>query len=244
VPIHRRHTDAFLIAQHETTYEEWIRFLEVLPPSERTRRLPDVSTAARGSLQLLEGADSWRLTFQQSTRRYSARAGDPIIYDGRKQNVRQDWLRFPVTGITVADIERYLSWLRNSGRVANARLCTEAEWERAARGADDRVFSHGDELQPDDANFDVTYGRVASAWGPDMVGTHPASRSPFGVDDLVGNALEFATSSQQQNELVIRGGGYYFGAASCRATNRESVPPVFRDVVTGIRVCASLQGER
>jgi formylglycine-generating enzyme required for sulfatase activity len=76
-----------------------------------------------------------------------------------------------------------------------------------------------------------------------MVSSHPSSRSPFGVDDLVGNALEFAVSSQKHDEYVIRGGGYYFGAASCRATNRESVPPGFRDVGTGIRVCASPQKE-
>ena len=71
-----------------------------------------------------------------------------------------------------------------------ARLCTELEWERAARGADDRLFPHGDELDADDANFDVTYGRVDSAYGPDVVGSHPASRSPFGVDDLAGNVFE------------------------------------------------------
>ena len=105
------------------------------------------------------------------------------------------------------------------------------------------MFPHGDDLQPQDANFDVTYGRVASAYGPDMVGSHIGSRSPFDLDDMVGNALEYAVSSQKRDELVIRGGGYYFGAASCRSTNREAVPATFRDVVTGIRVCASLPGE-
>jgi formylglycine-generating enzyme required for sulfatase activity len=241
VPIHKRRTEAYLIAVHETTYEEWIRFLNVLPAAERPKRLPDVSTAARGSLQLREKDDSWQLTFQPTTRRYTALAGEPVVYEGRSQHVRQDWLRFPVTGIAVADIERYLAWLRTSGRIPTARLCTEIEWERAARGADDRLFSHGDDLLPEDADFDLTYGRVATAYGPDMVSSHPSSRSPFGIDDLVGNALEFAVSSQKRDEYVIRGGGYFFGAASCRATNRESVPPGFRDVGTGIRVCASPQ---
>jgi len=84
---------------------------------------------------------------------------------------------------------------------------------------------------------------VASAYGPDVVGAHPASRSPFDVDDLVGNALELATSSEEPAAVVLRGGGYYFGAASCRSTNREAIPATLRDVGTGFRVCASLKGE-
>ena len=103
---------------------------------------------------------------------------------------------------------------------AGARLCTELEWERAARGGDDRLFPHGDELASDDANFDSTYGRVDSAYGPDAVGSHPASRSPFGVDDLAGNVFELVTSSLKPDELVIRGGAYYFGS-----TNRPQHQP-------------------
>jgi formylglycine-generating enzyme required for sulfatase activity len=148
-----------------------------------------------------------------------------------------------VAGLSPAEVESYLRWLRTTGRVPGARLCSEVEWERAARGADDRIFPHGDELHPDDANFDVTYGRVSSAYGPDMVGSHAASRSPFGVDDLAGNLFELTASSQKPDEIVLRGGAYYFTAYTCRSTNREPVAATFRDVTTGIRVCASVQGD-
>ena len=241
VPIHRRATEAFLIARTETTYAEWIAFLEALPPTERARHSPNLAAFLHGSLRLQQADGAWRLAFEPSTKRYAANSGEPIIYAGRHQRARQDWQRFPIAGVSRADADRYLSWLRSTKRVPGARLCTEMEWERAARGADDRLFPHGDELLPDDANFDLTYGRVDSAYGPDVVGAHPTSRSPFGVDDLAGNLFELVSSSEEKDAIVLRGGAYYFGAASARSTNRLSVPAVFRDATTGLRVCASLQ---
>jgi len=243
VPIHRQHTGAYLIARRETTYRDWIDFLEALPEEQRARHAPRISAPLRGSLRLREVGESWELTFLQRTSlRYAARAGEPFVYVGRNRRARQDWLDFPVAGTAPADAERYLRWLRETGRVPGARLCTELEWERAARGADDRVYPHGDDLAADDANFDVTYGRVDSAFGPDAVGAHPASRSPFGVDDLAGNVLELVRSSLDPGGYVIRGGAYYFNSATCRLTNRNSVPSTFRDVTSGIRVCASTGG--
>ena len=76
--------------------------------------------------------------------------------------------------------------------------------------------------------------------GPDAVGSHPATRSPFGVDDLAGNVLELVGSSLgAEDELLVRGGAYFFGAASCRSTNREIVPATLRDATIGFRVCAT-----
>jgi formylglycine-generating enzyme required for sulfatase activity len=243
-PIHRRSTGPYLIAKHETTYGEWIAFLRALPHAERQRNLPDVNVSRRGSLQLREAEDGWQFTFQPTTRRYVARSGEPVVYDGRRQGARQDWLRFPVAGISPAGANEYFAWLRSTGRVPGARMCTEAEWERAARGADDRLFPHGDELTGEDANIDETYGRVDAAYGPDEVGSHPASRSPFGVDDLAGNVFDLVTSSLKPNELVIRGGAYWFQPISERSTNREPVPASYRDITTGIRVCANSSEEK
>ncbi len=243
VPLHTRHSDAYLIARHETTYSEWIAFLNSLPAAERARHAPDVTTAVRGSLRLREDRGAWTLTFQPTTQRYNAPAGTLVRYVGRKLRANQDWLRFPVAGVAPVDAALYAGWLRRTGRVPGARLCSEAEWERAARGADDRLFPNGDDLAADDANFNATYGRVDSAFGPDEVGSHTASRSPFGVEDLAGNVFELAVSSEQPDQFVIRGGAYYFNTVSSRSTNREVVQPTFRDVTTGIRICASVEGE-
>jgi formylglycine-generating enzyme required for sulfatase activity len=246
VPIHRRQTDAYLIAKHETTFAQWIAFLDAQPAAARAKLAPHVSSLTRGgagaaSLRMFEDDGGWRLEFQPTGRRYAARAGNPVVYVGRKTNVRQDWLSFPVSGISVDDAERYLAWLHETKRVPGARLCTDLEWERAARGADDRIFPHGDELRPDEANIDLTYGRVDSTYGPDGVGLHPASRSPFEIDDLAGNVLEFVASAHNRGEIVIRGGAYYFKPVNSRSTNRNIVPRTFRDVTTGFRVCAPVE---
>jgi formylglycine-generating enzyme required for sulfatase activity len=122
--------------------------------------------------------------------------------------------------------------------VPGARLCSEYEWERAARGADDRQFPHGDSLAPDDANFDETYGR--KAWGPDEVGSHPASASPFGVQDLAGSVWEWVASVQDPQDAVHRGGTWWNNRNTSRSINREVSQVQTRNPLIGFRICASL----
>ena len=126
-----------------------------------------------------------------------------------------------------------------SGRVPGARFCDEHEWERAARGADDRGFASGDRLDPGSANIDATYGRVSSAYGPDPVGSYPQSDSPFGLYDTVGNAYEMTVSPHTSGALWARGGAFFFSAFGARVDNRTEIPADFRDSRTGFRVCAT-----
>ncbi|XXF78653.1 bifunctional serine/threonine-protein kinase/formylglycine-generating enzyme family protein [Myxococcaceae bacterium GXIMD 01537] len=238
VPLHEVHTGGFLIARHETTYAQWLTYLESLPAEERERRAPAVGSAFRGLLSLTRVDGAWWLRIQPGTRPYTARVGEKLRYGKRERRVEQDWLRLPVTGISFPDAEAYTAWLSRTGRVPGARLCTEHEWERAARGADGRDFPHGDSLAPDDANIDITYGKEPLGFGPDEVGSHPASRSPFGVDDLAGNVWEWTRSSLEPGKPVARGGSYYFASNSARSANRELPEPGLRDLTVGLRVCA------
>jgi formylglycine-generating enzyme required for sulfatase activity len=240
VPLHPRETGGFLMARHETTYTEWFTYLESLPAKERTERLPRMGTAYLGLLRMERERDTWVLRFQPGSVGYTARAGEKVRYAKRDRRAEQDWLRFPVTGVSFEDAEAYTAWLDRTGRVPGARLCSEVEWERATRGEDGREFPHGNVLAPDDANFDLTYGKEPGGFGPDEVGSHPASRSPFGVDDLAGNVWEWARSSVEPGKVVARGGSYYFAAASARSANRELPERTFRDINVGIRVCADL----
>ena len=242
VPLHEVFTSAYLIARHETTYGEWLSFLRALPPPERARYLPSASQEGIvGWLRLRELADgTFELTTQPTERAYRVREGEPIVYPGRRLRREQDWLRMPVTGISSADALAYLGWLRSSGRLPGARLCSEKEWERAARGADSRVFPHGDRLEPDDANHDRTYDREPLGMGLDEVGAHPASRSLFGVDDLLGNAFEWVGNDVSKTAYAVRGGAYYYSARTGRLDNRQESEPSMRNPTAGMRVCATM----
>ncbi|MBL9102979.1 MAG: SUMF1/EgtB/PvdO family nonheme iron enzyme [Myxococcales bacterium] len=240
VPLHAARTDAFLIARHETTWGEWLAFLDSLPPAEQKARLHRGAVGIQQAPAVAKLADgTWELRFPRGDARVTARQNHPLVYPARSVRAAQDWSQLPVSGIDWDDAAAYLAWLDASGRVPGARFCSELEWERAARGADDRSFPHGDELIPSDANYDETYARDFPAMGPDAVGSFPASRSPFGLDDMVGNVFEWTASAFSPDERVARGGGFFFAALTGAAANRAVFSPDFRDGSLGLRVCAT-----
>lgn len=239
-PLHPITTDAYLIGRTEVTFADWIQFLEALPPGERERRRPAASPrSVLAGLELKQLANGrWQLHLQPTTQLYRAIAGESLHYQHRTRRALQDWRRFPVSGISWDDALAYVAWLDRTGRVPGARLCSEREWERAARGADERTYPHGDSVEADDANHDMTYGRDPLAFGPDEVGSHPASDSPFGVADLAGNVWELTRSVMRSEAGVIRGGSWYQDHTTCRSDNREPIERSMRTLVVGLRVCA------
>ncbi|KFE67978.1 bifunctional serine/threonine-protein kinase/formylglycine-generating enzyme family protein [Hyalangium minutum] len=244
VPLHERSTAGFLIARHETTYQQWLAFLEELPEEERIRRTPGVKDSV-GQLKLERVQGTWVLHLKPSpgSPEYVVREGAKLRYAERTQRAEQDWLRMPVTGINLTDAEAYVAWLArrplSQGGVPGARLCTELEWERAARGVDGREYPHGPKLEVDDANIDSTYGQRSGGFGPDEVGTYPRSASPFGVEDMAGNAWEWTRNWWDSTKPVARGGSYYYGPNTARSANRDSSDASLRDLTVGLRVCAT-----
>jgi len=245
-PLHRRCLrEGYLIGRTEVTLGDWLTYLKTLRPEEGPRRLLETPHRDQGNSaitlrHLPDGGWSYSF-FMVNGQVLEAREGEPIRYPGRSHRQEQDWRRFPLSGVSAHDFGPYLDWLASSGRLPGARLCSELEWMRAASGADDRKYPHGDTLQNDQANIDLTYGRRPDAFGPDEVGAHPASMSPFGLHDMAGNIFEIARAETQDlGEYVLLGGAWYFERVSTLIANRQAGTPTLQDARVGFRVCAAL----
>jgi formylglycine-generating enzyme required for sulfatase activity len=232
--LHAARTEAFWIARTEVTFAQWIEYLRALPPEERAAHAPRID-GTRG-VRLTERGGRFVLAIEPTIARLEAEEGQPIVYAERTVRARVAWERMPIVGVSYREAAEYLAWLDRTGRVPGARLCTAREWERAARGADGRSFPAGEALADTDANIDATYGRRPLAYGPDEVGSFPASDSPFGVADLAGNVWELVRGAG--DGLELKGGAWYFGRAAALSSNRNATEPTQRDLRVGLRVCA------
>lgn len=236
-PIHATTTGPYLIARHEVTFADWMTYLRALSPTERQQRRPRASSAYRTVPLGLEGDGPFELVLERDNQIDRFREGEPIRYPKRNAHRVVRWEHMPVSGVTFDDALAYAGWMAATGRIPGARLCTEPEWERAARGADGRNHPAGSPIAPDDANIDATYGRLPGNFGADEVGSHPRSDSPFGIADMLGNVWEWVLGPDEVT-VKVRGGSCYQGTSSGLSTNREFGERTMRAPWSGLRLCA------
>lgn len=98
----------------------------------------------------------------------------------------------PVVMVSWHEAEDFCEWL--SDRLgANFRLPTEAEWEKAARGTDARIYPWGNmEPNPQYANFNNKSIQLMN------VGSFPSGMSPYGVYDIAGNVWEWCYDNYEE----------------------------------------------
>lgn len=240
LPLHEVDTAGYLIARTETTVADWIAFLDALPADQRAARRPRARHFG-AAVELIAGPAGWRYRVEHASGwQAEVGAGEPLVHPGRRARAAQDWRRLPVTGVSLDDALAYVAWLDASGRRPGARLCTEVELARAARGADDRALPRGASLDPDDANLLPTHG-VAGV-GLDEVGSHPGGKSPFGVDDLVGNVGELVAPAPGSPRAYTAGAEDFVELAGAGIGRRAVMPRTFRTPTSGLRVCAPPRG--
>ena len=239
-PLHSISTGAFLISRQELTFGEWIKLLDSTHPDDRSPFLPSVETAD-GTVRLERRGGRWWLRIRPSSVAYLAQEGEAIRYADRESHAIQRWSLFPVSGVSPAQVE---ALLRRTAGNTGLRLCTEREWERAARGADARSFTTGERIDASEGNFDVTYGRRPGGFGPDEVGSHPESESPFGMLDAEGNAFEMVRATHDDADFIEKGGSWYHGIGlSSRIETRFQLESATRSANLGVRLCRDAGGE-
>jgi toxoflavin biosynthesis protein ToxD len=156
-------------------------------------------------------------------------------------------LDHPVVSVPWSAAMAFAAWLSEcTGELF--RLPTEAEWEKAARGTDGRVYPWGDSF--DTARCNTGESGILTTT---PVGTYPTGASPYGAQDLAGNVWEWTGSRflpypntvSDEDEgpsphlmeyFVLRGGSCADEGRLARVAYRDPSPFFYVSIDIGFRI--------
>ncbi len=143
---------------------------------------------------------------------------------------------YPVVNITWEEANEYAAWI-------GKRLPSEAEWEKAARGLEGRMFPWGNEFDPNRCNTAESGQRRLTP-----VNYYSSGQSIFGVYDMVGNVLEWTADLYKpyhwsqydcpdfaENFIVLRGGSWIHPAQKATCASRSYAPAENKSNFIGFR---------
>lgn len=212
-PVHQVTLKAFEIDRYEVTnahYAEFLNSLALQPLKNAPAGGVRPTDLPKSAIPLLiegSGGDPQRTLIALDDEHSRI-----FIGDGRFV-AEPGFAQHPVTETTWLGAKQFCEW-------RGARLPTEAEWEIAARGSDERLFPWGNEMPTPDR---AAYGRGSGGTAP--VGAHPVGATATGIQDMAGNVAEWTSSLYRpypynpidgrehpnaQGERVTRGGDHVF----------------------------------
>ena len=211
IPRYQAESEAFCIARLLVTQGQYADFVA------RTRRAPPSISRADYTRQgfLVHPYSEW------------------IPYLWARGRPPHDKLDHPVVLVSAPDAAAYCRWRHPAGR-----LPSEAEWEKAARGTDGRVFPWGDSWEPDRLN-----SAARGPHGTTPVGRYAAGAGPFGVLDAVGNVFQWTSTRWPDGRRVVKGCSWDDDAGLCRPASRHGRPAASRHILIGFR-CAEPASDR
>lgn len=132
---------------------------------------------------------------------YHPRDDHNFLHDWKNGTYPEGWDNKPVTWVSLEDARAYAAW-------AGKRLPHEWEWQYAAEGNDGREYPWGDDWKTDAV---PATDRSRELRAPDDVSAHPQGKSPFGVEDLIGNVWQWTDEyvDEHTRAAILRGGSYY-----------------------------------
>ena len=223
-PVHKVTLDAYYIGKHEVTNADWKKFRDD-PGYDDTKFWPGARVVPK----------------------------DQVPYWTQPQNHgggTPDSGAYPVQGVNWDAATAYCNWLSDkTGKTY--RLPTEAEWEKAARGTDQRRFPWGNSIDLAHANvvgsqpFDT--GQTVGYYDGSKRGDFQTQRgaSPYGAMDMAGNVMEWCQDWYQRDYYavspvknpkgpekgayrVLRGGSFFFESQDARSYARSAAWPSFQ----------------
>ncbi|MFZ5821402.1 MAG: SUMF1/EgtB/PvdO family nonheme iron enzyme [Chloroflexota bacterium] len=197
--------------------------------------------------------DYWMARYPVTNTLYNAY----VAAKGIKHPVK-DWegkKDHPVVSVSWKDALAYCRWLDDLMRAElppglALRLPSEAEWEKAARGSDGRIYPWGNQFDPNKCNTSEGGKRGATPVGA----YSPQGDSPCGCADMSGNVWEWTRSlwkaypykaedgrevEKESGSRVLRGGSFNSLDWSVRCAVRDFDVPYYRLDFLGFRLCVS-----
>jgi formylglycine-generating enzyme required for sulfatase activity len=243
-PMQEIHVDAFYIDTYEVTYKKYKDFIL------KTKRMMPFTWVNNGyalteaQLNEMDVGKLRKIALDYFRLDMDTRVMDKPGLIKAMLQYQQKRDRLPVGGINWFNAVAYCEW-------RSARLPTEAEWEKAARGTDGREFPWGNEWDEK-----ITNTGDDSEWedGIAPVGSFPQNKSPYGAYDMAGNVWEWVNDWYDvypgsdyhvdafgKANRVIRGGGggigHYAISYFFRASTRQFSEPEMESDDVGFR-CA------